>query len=100
MNGGIHDAWNLCGKMVDMLKNGADHDEYLDRFDRQRRAIMNEFIQAQTIRNKKMMEEGTELALQHEWEEMRKINTDDELRRNFMRRQSMVQSLKDEALIT
>ncbi len=46
-----------------------------------------------------MMEEGTELALQHEWEEMRKINADDELRRNFMRRQSMVQSLKDEALI-
>ena len=100
MNGGIHDAWNLCGKMVDMFKNGADHDEYLDKFDRQRRAVMNEFIQAQTIRNKKMMEEGTELALQHEWEEMRRINADDELRRNFMRRQSMTQSLKDEALIT
>ena len=100
MNGGIHDAWNLCEKLVAILKNGADDDEYLDRYDRQRRTTMNEFIQAQTIRNKKMMEEGTELVLQHEWEEMRKINADDELRRQFMRRQSMVQSLKDEVKIT
>jgi 3-(3-hydroxy-phenyl)propionate hydroxylase len=100
MNGGIHDAWNLCGKLVAILNDGADHDNLLDRFDRQRRTIMNEFIQAQTIRNKKMLEEGTEGAMQHQWEEMRRINADDQLRRNFMRRQSMVQSLQDEAKIT
>jgi 3-(3-hydroxy-phenyl)propionate hydroxylase len=99
MNSGIHDAWNLCGKLVAILHDKADHKKFLDQFDRQRRAVTNGFIQSQTIRNKRMMEESAELALQHEWEKMRRINANSHLRRDFMRRQSMVQSLKDEAMI-
>jgi 3-(3-hydroxy-phenyl)propionate hydroxylase len=99
MNAGIHDAWNLCGKLVAILNDGADQHELLDQYDRQRRTIMNEFIQSQTIRNKILMEESSELALQNKWEEMRRINADDELRHDFMRQQSMLQSLKDEARI-
>lgn len=99
MNSGIHDAWNLCSKLVDIFSQGIDSKKALGQFDRQRRTVMNDFIQTQTIRNKQMMEEGPEKGQQREWEEMRRINDDTELRRNFMRRQSMVLSLSDEANI-
>jgi 3-(3-hydroxy-phenyl)propionate hydroxylase len=96
MNGGIHDAWNLVGKLVSIFQSKEDANGQLDHYDRQRRAIMNDFVQSQTIRNKRMMEEGQELAQQHEWEDMRRMIDDDTLRRKFMLRQSMTQSLRDE----
>jgi 3-(3-hydroxy-phenyl)propionate hydroxylase len=99
MNGGIHDAWNLVTKLARIVQGGEDMTELLDHYDRQRRTIMNTFIQAQTIRNKKMIEEGEESSRQLEWQEMRVIQDDTELRRNYMLRQSMVQSLRDEAEI-
>jgi 3-(3-hydroxy-phenyl)propionate hydroxylase len=99
MNGGIHDAWNVCGKLVRILQEGEDADQLLGHYDRQRRTIMNNFVQMQTIRNKRMIEEGQELSQQHEWEDMRRTTNDDILRRNFMLRQSMTQSLRDESLI-
>jgi 3-(3-hydroxy-phenyl)propionate hydroxylase len=99
MNGGIHDAWNLVTKLARIVQGGEDMTELLDHYDRQRRTIMNTFIQAQTIRNKKMIEEGEESSRQLEWQEMRVVQDDTELRRNYMLRQSMVQSLSDEAAI-
>ena len=99
MNSGIHDAWNLCEKLVDALKNGADAGALLERFDRQRRTIMHNFIQAQTIQNKKLMEERGEKYLREEWERLQKIHRDDELRRNFLLKQSMIQSIRDAGAI-
>ncbi len=99
MNGGIHDAWNLCGRLARVINDGGHADQELAQFDRQRRTIMYEFVQAQSIRNKRMMEEGATAALQHEWDEMRRTHADDRLRREFMRRQSMVRCLEDEARI-
>ncbi|MDH3266074.1 MAG: FAD-dependent monooxygenase [Gammaproteobacteria bacterium] len=96
MNGGIHDAWNLVQKLTRIIQGNENPTELLDHYDRQRRTIMNEFVQAQTIRNKRMIEEGEESSQQLEWDEMRNIHSNDELRRKFMLRQSMVQSVKDE----
>jgi 3-(3-hydroxy-phenyl)propionate hydroxylase len=96
MNGGIHDAWNLVGKLVSIFQAKEDANGQLDHYDRQRRTIMNDFVQSQTIRNKRMIEEGQALAQQHEWEDMRRLKDDDNLRRKFMLRQSMTQSLRDE----
>ena len=56
MNGGLHDAWNLAEKL-DAIINHKKEMDLLDLYGRQRRAVMNEFIQIQTIRNKKMIEE-------------------------------------------
>jgi 3-(3-hydroxy-phenyl)propionate hydroxylase len=99
MNGGIHDAWNVVGKLVSILQEGADASSLMDHYDRQRRTIMNDFVQSQTIKNKRMIEEGQELAQQHEWDDMRRTLGDNKLRRKFMLRQSMAQSLRDESLI-
>ena len=48
LNGGIHDAINLCDK----LASGGD----LDRYDRQRRGVTTEHVQRQTILNKQNLE--------------------------------------------
>ncbi len=99
MNGGIHDAWNLGHKLIAILKKNASPTELLNRYDRQRRAIMYEFVQAQTIRNKKMIEESGDSSNAREWDEMRAIHKNAARRRRYMLRQSMVQSLYDEAEI-
>src|SRR3989475_1274742 len=56
MNGGIHDAINLADKLSAVIKGEADED-LLDRYDRQRRHAAVTYIQAQTIANKRLMEE-------------------------------------------
>lgn len=99
MNGGIHDAWNLAHKLIGILKNGEPAEPLLDRYDRQRRSVMHEFIQAQTIRNKNMIEESGQDYRRREWDDMRSIHGDAKLRREYMLRQSMVESLQLEKLI-
>ena len=98
MNGGLHDAWNLAEKLKEILNASAKID-LLDLYDRQRRTIMNDFIQAQTIRNKRMIEESGEEHQQSEWERMRKIHGDDEERKKYMLSQSMEQSIIKEQSI-
>ena len=99
MNGGIHDAWNLSEKLVAILKNNAPANELLARYDRQRRTIMHEFVQVQTMRNKNMIEESGEDYRRQEWDDMRDIHNTAERRRDYMLRQSMVQSLRDQESI-
>ena len=94
MNSGIHDAWNVCEKLIEILQENAPAEPLLDRFDRQRRTIMNEFIQTQTIRNKKMMEAKNPEDKRAFRDEMEAIHNDDEKRRDYLLTQSMINSLK------
>ena len=98
MNGGLHDAWNLA-KQLDEIINHNKNEELLDLYDRQRRTVMNEFIQKQTIRNKKMIEETGDDKYSSEWNHMRNIHQNDTERREYMFRQTMAQSLVREAEI-
>tara|TARA_B100000085_G_scaffold25580_1_gene21405 strand:+ start:206 stop:1402 length:1197 start_codon:yes stop_codon:yes gene_type:complete len=99
MNGGLHDAWNLA-KQLDEIINHNKNEELLDLYDRQRRTVMNEFIQKQTIRNKKMIEETGDDKYSSEWNRMRNIHQNDTERRQYMFRQTMAQSLLREAEIS
>ena len=56
MNGGIHDAYNLGAKLTAILHEGADPEELLPLYDRQRRGLAVRFIQEHTIANKALME--------------------------------------------
>ena len=98
MNGGLHDAWNLAGKLDAIINSCANHN-LLDLYDRQRRTIMNDFIQAQTIRNKRMIEETGDNNSTSEWNRMRDIHSDEEKRKEYMLRQSMTQSIKKQGEI-
>ncbi len=99
MNSGVHDAWNLTGRLSAILQEGADPDEELDRYDRQRRGVMNAFVQAQTIRNKAALEAGDAQAQRQAQKQLQDIIDDPERRRDYLLNQAMISSLKMEAEI-
>jgi 3-(3-hydroxy-phenyl)propionate hydroxylase len=98
MNSGVHDVWNLSGKLISILLDKAP-DTLLDQYDRQRRTVMHEFVQAQTIRNKKMLESTQAEDQARNQKEMEDTVADDERRRAYLLRQSMYLSLEREAEI-
>jgi 3-(3-hydroxy-phenyl)propionate hydroxylase len=58
MNGGIHDGLNAAEKLVRIWRGEAkDWDAELARYDRQRRPMATKFVQAQSIRNKEILQE-------------------------------------------
>ena len=87
MNSGIHDAWNLVDKLKRILIGGEKAEPLLALYDRQRRTIMNEFVQAQTIANHDDMVDAD--ARQ---EKLAKVLADPESRRGYLLRQSMYES--------
>ncbi len=54
LNGGLQDAANLSEKLVQVF--GGAHDSLLDLYSLQRRTVSIEFVQAQSIANKKQLE--------------------------------------------
>jgi len=100
MNSGIHDAFNLCEKLVDILKGKAkDSDALLDIYERQRRTVTHAFTQQQTIENMALMRAGQSEAHQMRLDTMRSLATDPDKRRAYLLRQSMLTSLKDAAAV-
>jgi 3-(3-hydroxy-phenyl)propionate hydroxylase len=93
MNGGIHDAINLSGRLARVWR-GEVGDAELDRYDRQRRLVTLEYVQKHTIQNKRNLE-ATDPAEQARFRaEMRKIAADPALTRDYLMRISMIASLK------
>lgn len=99
MNSGIHDAMNLTARLVRIIQEGADAAAELGQYDRQRRTVMHNFVQAQTIANKRMLELGGEAARNAQYEQIRAINHDDDQRRDYLMRQSMFTSIAEAAAI-
>jgi 3-(3-hydroxy-phenyl)propionate hydroxylase len=59
MNGGIHDAINLTSRLIEVWQ-GAKPESELERYDQQRRSVTLEYIEKQTIQNKRNLEsDGT-----------------------------------------
>ena len=88
MNGGIHDAVNLAGRLATVWRGEAPDTE-LDRFDRQRRLVTLEYIQNYTIQNKKNLESsGDEFRLS-----LQAIAADPMRTREYLLRVSMIASL-------
>jgi 3-(3-hydroxy-phenyl)propionate hydroxylase len=91
LNGGIQDAVNLAGKMVGILLGG-ESDRSLDLYDLQRRTVATEFVQEQSIANKKRLEESDPKARQKNLEGLTRIAEDPERARQFLLRTSMITS--------
>lgn len=94
MNGGIHDAINLGEKLV-MISNGEATDDILDLYDRQRRIICKKFVQAQTIANKKALEEKDPEAQRKAQDKHMKTAADPALAKEFLMRTSMIDSVRE-----
>lgn len=93
MNGGIHDAVNLCEKLT-AVWNGAPI-ALMGRYDRQRRKAAIDTVQAQSIRNRKILNERDPAARAAYHDELRRTVADPALHRDYVRRTSMIQSLRE-----
>jgi 3-(3-hydroxy-phenyl)propionate hydroxylase len=98
MNSGIHDVWNLTQKLTSVLRQ-RQADGILDLYTRQRQTVMREFVQSQSIRNKKMLEMSAEESGRAYETELRQIVADPKRRKDYLMTQSMYRSLEREAEI-
>lgn len=98
MNSGIHDAWNLCGKMIAVIAGTNDAGAF-DRFDRQRRAITHSFVQTQTKQNMELMKVNASATQRKLTERMHRLHDNAGERREYLLYQSMIRSFDDERVI-
>ena len=95
MNGGIHDAINLSEKLAAVL-HGADLG-LLGRYERQRRKVAIEAVQAQALRNRQILRTRDRAERQAYYDEL-KATADDPVRhKNYLMRSSLIQSLREAA---
>ena len=99
LNGGIQDAANLADKLARVMLEGAP-DELLDLYSQQRRTIAIEFVQEQSIANKKRLEARDPEARRRNLGELREIAADPARARQFLLRTSMLASQKRAAAMT
>ncbi len=93
MNGGVHDAMNLCEKLIDVVNHHKDA-SILDRYERQRRTIAIEYINSNTARNKKMLEERDPAARLKSQQELRAIADNPQSAKQYLRKTSMLDALE------
>jgi 3-(3-hydroxy-phenyl)propionate hydroxylase len=93
MNGGIHDAMNLAEKLTAVWRGAAL--ETMGRYERQRRKVALETVQAQTLRNRRMLNERDPAARRAYHDELRATVADPDRHRDYVMRSSMLQSLRD-----
>jgi 3-(3-hydroxy-phenyl)propionate hydroxylase len=91
LNGGIQDAVNLAGKLTTVLLDGQS-DRLLDLYGLQRRTVAIEFVQEQSIANKKRLEESDPATRQRNLDELSRIAAEPERARQFLLRTSMIAS--------
>jgi 3-(3-hydroxy-phenyl)propionate hydroxylase len=93
LNCGIHDAAELASLLIPVCNGDAPADS-LDRYDRRRRPLNIEFVQQQTIANKKRLEEKDPAVREANFDQLRKTASDPTAHRAFLLRTSLVDSVK------
>lgn len=93
MNGGIHDAMNLADKLAQVW-HGAPL-ELMGRYERQRRKVALETVQAQALRNRRMLNETDPQARRAYHDELRRTVADEAAHKAFVMRSSLIGSLRD-----
>jgi 3-(3-hydroxy-phenyl)propionate hydroxylase len=98
LNGGLHDAV-LLGEYLGKLCRGEADQGLLDLYVRKRRAANIDFVQTQSIGNKKMLEEADAQKRAQTFAQLRRIAADREQARDFLVRSSMIWSVRRAAEI-
>jgi len=91
LNGGIQDAVNLADKLARILMGGSS-ERLLDLYDRQRRTVAVEFVQEQSIANKKRLEAADPAQRRRNLGELKAIAADRSRALQFLLRTSMIES--------
>jgi 3-(3-hydroxy-phenyl)propionate hydroxylase len=99
LNGGLHDAI-LLAECLGKVCKGAAGEDLLDLYVRKRRTANLEFVQTQSIGNKRMLEESDPAIREGKFAELRRMGADRELARDFLIRSSMIWSVRRAAEIS
>jgi len=99
LNGGIHDAINLAGKLGKVCR-GEGEERLLDLYVRQRRTVNLEYVQEYSIRNLKRLTARTEAERRTNFDELRLAASTVEGARNFLLISSMIASVRRAEAIT
>ena len=89
--------------MTDKLNQIWFHDaseDLLDKYERQRKTVASEYLQAQSIENKKNLERKNQVDREKFFDELRGIATDDEKQRKYLRRVAMIEGVERAASIS
>lgn len=92
LNCGIHDAVELAA-LLDRVLRGEASEAALDAYDRRRRPINIEYVQQQTVANKKRLEEKDERVRQENFAALRRMADDPVAHRAFLLRTSLLASV-------
>ena len=98
LNCGIHDGVELAERLARYC-GGAGENE-LELYDRRRRPLNIEFVQSQTINNKKRLEEKDPAVRAGNFDQLRRTAADPQRHREFLLRTSLIDSVRKAALIT
>jgi 3-(3-hydroxy-phenyl)propionate hydroxylase len=98
LNFGIHDAVELTTLLGQVIRRDA-HESVLDEYDRHRRPLNIEFVQQQTIANKKRMEEKDPAARARDFDQLRRTAADPAAHRAYVRRASLIESVRKRATV-
>ncbi|HMH19036.1 MAG TPA: NAD(P)/FAD-dependent oxidoreductase [Burkholderiales bacterium] len=93
LNCGVHDAMELADTLH-RVASGQTDDALLDRYERRRRPINIEFVQQQTVANKKRLEERDPRVRQANFDELRRTAADPLLHKRFLMRTSLIESVR------
>jgi 3-(3-hydroxy-phenyl)propionate hydroxylase len=99
LNGGFQDAASVGEKLGAVLCDGAP-EAMLDLYALQRRTVAVEFVQEQTIANKRRLEARDQATRAKNFAELRETAADPARARQFLLRTSMIQSQRRAAAIT
>ena len=99
LNGGLQDAANLAGKLIEIILDGAPA-SLLALYDKQRRTVTTEFVQAQTIANKKRLEARDPETRQRNFAELAESAADPKKARDFLLKTAMISMQQRAASIT
>jgi 3-(3-hydroxy-phenyl)propionate hydroxylase len=99
MNFGFHDAFNLSDKLAAIIQDGASED-LLDLYDRQRRTVAQEYLQRQTIENKRNIEQKDPREREKFYSELRAIAADRAKLRAYLLRVAMIEGIRRANAIT
>ncbi|MBX9847443.1 MAG: FAD-dependent monooxygenase [Xanthobacteraceae bacterium] len=93
LNFGIHDSMEVTTLLGKVIRREAP-ESVLDQYDLHRRPLNVEFVQQQTIANKKRMEEKDPAARQKDQDQLRRTAEDPALHRAYVRKASLLESVK------
>ena len=93
LNGGLHDAV-LLGEYLGRVWRREAPESLLDLYVKKRRTANVEFVQTQSIGNKRMLEEADPAKREQTFAELRRIAADRNAARDFLVRSSMIWSVR------